>query len=142
MSEAFKYPFIIQVGSYETLRLNRYSKISINRFLGALSTLAISYKVPVIQCENLAQFARYTDSLMRKVGSDPTNKSSRKKRKIKNNQELSVLMGLSGFGESRCRDLLKNFSSIRGVCDASEEDLATINGIGKKQARKIKKVFY
>lgn len=142
MKDNYKHVYIIQVGTYEQVRLNHYQNISINHFIGAQTDLAMLYGVPVLQCENLPQYARYVNSLFRKIDQEPPVRKERRKRKIKENKELSMLLGIRGLGEKRCRAILKQFPSIRNICEASVEDLASVKGIGNKYSREIKKVLY
>lgn len=142
MRDSYEHCFIIQVGTYEAIRTNRYHKnMSINRFIGALSDLAMLYKVDVLQCENLSQYARYVDSLYRKVGKETPIRKEKRHKKIKTNQTLSCLLGLEGIGEKRARDILKQYPTIGSICKASVEDLATVRGIGKKRSKAIKEIF-
>lgn len=142
MRDNYKHAYIIQVGTYEQIRLDKYQKnMSINRFIGALTDLAIIYQVPVLQCENLAQYARYVDSMFRKIDKEPPTRKERRKQKIKTNQTLSCLLGLNGVGEKRAHMILKQFPTIHDICHASTDDLSTIKGLGMKKAKEIKKVL-
>jgi excinuclease ABC subunit C len=51
----------------------------------------------------------------------------------------SVLDSVPGIGPKRKRALLRRFGSLRGIRDASEEELATTKGITRDVARKIKR---
>lgn len=140
MKSNFEHSFVIMTGSFEDVRRNRYQHMTINRFIGAMADLAMYYHVPVLCCENDEQFWRYCDSIFRKIDGDAP-KVVRKVNKYKGNGELSVLCGVPNLGEKRAHALLKRFRTIHDICHASKDDLMTVDGIGKKRANMIKKVF-
>lgn len=53
----------------------------------------------------------------------------------------SVFDGIDGIGEKKRKALLKEFGSIENIKRATEEDLAKVDGIGIKRAKKIKEFF-
>jgi excinuclease ABC subunit C len=50
----------------------------------------------------------------------------------------SALDGVPGIGPRRRKALIKAFGSVRGIKEATAEELATVEGITRKQAEKIK----
>lgn len=143
MQNAFSHAYIIKVGTYENVRVNRYHKnMSINRFIGAETDCLCYNGIPVLQCENLSQYARYVDSIFRKHGEKKPRKVLQRKNKKKDDGKLSVLLGIHLLGEKRARALLKQFGSIGEICKASETDLMSVHGIGRKQSVAIKKILY
>lgn len=48
-----------------------------------------------------------------------------------------VLQGLPGVGPERAARLLERFGSIKAVVAAGEDDLAAVDGIGPRTARRI-----
>lgn len=142
MKDNFEHAYIIKIGTYENVRKNRYhQKMSVNRFIGGETDCLCYDGIPVCQVENDSQFARYCDSIFRKMGTRRPKKFIKKRRKNKNDQKLSVLFGVEGLGEKRCRALLKYFKTIGAICRATEEELMDVPGIGKKRAVQIKKVL-
>ncbi len=53
----------------------------------------------------------------------------------------SVFDGIDGIGEKKRKAILKEFGSIENIKRATEEDLAKVDGIGIKRAKKIKEFF-
>ena len=54
-------------------------------------------------------------------------------------QFSSALDGISGLGEQKRAALLRRFSSVKGIRQASEDELAKVDGIGPELAKRIKK---
>lgn len=52
-------------------------------------------------------------------------------------QQLWLLSGIRGLGAKYAKRLLDCFGSVRNVFNASEEELSSVEGIGKKRAYKI-----
>jgi len=52
-------------------------------------------------------------------------------------RKTSQLEGISGVGPARRRELLRYFGSLQGVANASEHDLARVNGISQALAASI-----
>lgn len=52
-----------------------------------------------------------------------------------------VVSSFPDIGEKRAIDLLKKFKTIRNLVNASENDLVTVKGIGKKLASKLYQFF-
>jgi ERCC4-type nuclease len=141
MKENFEHAIIIKVGNYENVRRNRYHKrMTIHRFIGGETDSLCYYGIPIVQCENESQFSRYVDSFFRKIGGKRPQKAIKRKNKKKNDDKISCLLGIHMLGEKRARALLKQFT-FGELCKATEKDLMTVVGIGRKHANIIKQVF-
>jgi excinuclease ABC subunit C len=53
-------------------------------------------------------------------------------------QVSSALDGILGLGEMKRAALLRRFSSVKGIRQASEDELANVDGIGPQLAKRIK----
>jgi len=53
----------------------------------------------------------------------------------------SVLDEVEGVGPARKRALLRTFGSVKGIREASADDLAAVAGVGKTLAEKIKQAI-
>ena len=56
-------------------------------------------------------------------------------------QQQFIMEGLPNVSAVLAKRLLQNFGSIRDIVNASEEDLCTVQGIGKSIAAEIVKVL-
>jgi excinuclease ABC subunit C len=63
----------------------------------------------------------------------------RKLRSVRNLR--SGLDEIQGIGELRRKALLRHFGSLRRVREASEEEIAQVEGIGPSQARLVREFF-
>ena len=63
-------------------------------------------------------------------------------RSVHTKRNLASLLGeIEGVGASKAKALMARFSNITAIMEASEEELATAEGIGSELARRIKKFF-
>jgi ERCC4-type nuclease len=108
---------------------------------GALITVSIILGIPVLRSQNPSESARlilysakqiksFARGAVQRHGSRP--KGRRKK-------QLFILQGLPGVGSARAVRLLDTFGSVEGVVTATDEELQTVEGIGKHIAEKIRR---
>ena len=111
-------------------------------FYGALSTIAIDYKIPIIPTPNASHTAKLLVSLSSRKESikGPLLKKIKKSNDVQK-QQLSVLSSLPGVGEKIAIRMLEKFDSPLKVFSASTKDLAKIPGLGESRAKKIKKML-
>jgi ERCC4-type nuclease len=55
---------------------------------------------------------------------------------------LSVLMKIPGVGPKTAARLLSTFKSLKGIANASLEDLLSVQGVGRQKAKLIYDVFH
>ena len=111
-------------------------------FYGALSTVALEFKIPIIPTPNATHTAKLLVSLsMRKDNQKgPFLKKIKKSNNIEK-QQLSVLCSLPGVGEKSAQRLLEKFGTpIEALC-APVTELAKTPGLGESKAKKIKKML-
>lgn len=76
--------------------------------------------------------------IARKTEEEPTTIKNSPADTVK---ELSFLenlfMGIDGIGMETAENLAGEFTSIQSVCEASEEDFASVKGVGRKRAKTI-----
>jgi ERCC4-type nuclease len=138
LSESFERPLLIIEGDQQALFSSR--NIHPNSIHGALSSITLDYKIPIIWTHTpkltAAQiyWTGYREQIKGRKGL-----SARVCRKIKDARELQVFLvaGLPSVNTTLSRRLLEEFGSVREVFGASEEQLMNVEGIGKKKAREI-----
>jgi ERCC4-type nuclease len=138
MRENFEKPVFIIEG-----QSNR--DISINALKAALATLATQYGASVLNTKNANDTALTIFWLAKKeqhdAGQGISLKVGRKPKETGRLQE-EIVCGLPGVRTVLCKRLLEKFGTIEKVFSASEEDLASVKGIGKKQAHKIADILH
>jgi excinuclease ABC subunit C len=64
------------------------------------------------------------------------HRAQRKRRTLR-----SALSDIAGIGETRQRDLLRHFGSVRKIREAALEDLLAVPGMGRKAAQAVRDHF-
>ena len=139
LKEHFQFPIILLEGDVDEIESITENPLV---FYGALSTIAIDYKIPIIPTPNASHTARLLVSLSSRKESikGPLVKKIKKSNDVQK-QQLSVLCSLPGVGEKIAIRMLEKFESPLKVLSASTKDLAKIPGLGELRAKKIKKML-
>ena len=139
LKEHFQFPIIVVEGNVDEIE-----SISENPlvFYGALSTVAIGFKIPIIPTPSASHTAKLLVALAsRKEGNQgPLLKKIKKSNDIQK-QQLLVLSSLPGVGEKTAIRMLEKFGTPLKVLSTSTIDLAKIPGLGESRAKKIKKML-
>jgi len=112
-----------------------------NVYLGTLSTITAKFpQVRIIQFEDDDQFISFLISLEKKLLEEGPKERpkpfTRKPTSLQDRRE-NCLTQIEGVGIKMSQKLLKEYGSIDGVCNATEESLAEIEKVGKKTAKAI-----
>ena len=139
LKEHFQFPIILLEGNVDEIESITENPLV---FYGALSTIAIDYKIPIIPTPNASHTAKLLVSLSSRKESikGPLLKKIKKSNDVQK-QQLSVLCSLPGVGEKIAIRMLEKFESPLKVLSASTKDLAKIPGLGELRAKKIKKML-
>ena len=136
----FDRPVLILEGSEDI-----YSQRNLhpNAIKGMLSTIAVSYGIPVLQTRNNRETAEML-YIIAKREQDPEKKHfSLHSKKPISDKELQeyIVSSLPNVGPAMAKDLLHHFRSIRKVLNASEEDLKKVPNVGDKTAKEIQRTL-
>ena len=115
-----------------------FNKDMQNQILGFVASLSVRYKAVPLFCSN----PEYTSYIIARIcekanDSKKLNIYHSKPREKKKDKQIHFLCGLSNIDEKIAKRLLERFKTPKGVCDATEEELLEIDGIGKKKANTI-----
>jgi ERCC4-type nuclease len=103
--------------------------VSPNAVRGFLLSILLKHKIPILFTKDEEDTARFINVLARKKETESslnvTKKSLNKKEQIQ-----FILEGFPGIGPKTAKKLLKEFHSIKGILNVSEEELT--KSIGKK----------
>ena len=139
MKENFQFPIIIIEGD-----TNEIEELIENPFVfyGAVSSVAIDFKIPIISTPNASHTAKLLVSMCSRkdVTKGPFIKKIRKSDDPQR-QQLSVLSSLPGVGEKTAIRMLEKFGTPLKVFSASSTELSKISGLGELRAKKIKKML-
>ncbi len=139
LREHFEHPAIIIEGN-----LDEIVQITENPlvFYGAVSAVALDFKIPVIPTPNASNTAKLLVAMCARQGKTkgPFLKKIRKSGDV-NRQQLSVLCSLPGVGEKLASRMLERFGSPSNSLNASVAELSKIEGMGESRAQKIRKLL-
>ncbi len=139
MKENFQFPIIIIEGNTDKIE-----ELVENPFVfyGAVSSVAIDFKIPIISTPNASHTAKLLVSMCSRKDTTkgPFIKKIRKSDDVQK-QQLSVLSSLPGVGEKVAIRMLEKFGTPLKVFSASSTELSKISGLGELRAKKIKKML-
>lgn len=138
MVEKFSKPvFIIEGDSLYACGLHP------NAVRGALASLAVDYGIPIIPTrspeDTAAMIYRLSIRELEK-GSREVQLRTEKKPLSLEEQQLFIMESLPNIGPVNARNLLEKFKTVKGVINASKEELTQVDGVGKIIAQKIRDV--
>jgi Fanconi anemia group M protein len=118
-------------------------KINRNALMGAMASLAMDFRIPLIKTMDPVETAEFIISAYkRQKGKNGPKKTERRKGQAKMDEiALSVLSGLPGISNKLAGRLLKRFTSLKGIFNAEASELEKVEGIGKMRAREIHNVM-
>jgi len=139
LKEHFQHPIILIEGNVDEIE-----EITDNPliFYGALSTVALDFKIPVIPTPSAAHTAKLLISLCSRK--DPPKGPYLKKIKKSSDlqkQQLAVLCSLPGIGDKFAVRMLEKFGTPLKVFTATTIELSKVEGLGEARAKKIKKML-
>jgi Fanconi anemia group M protein len=114
-----------------------------NAIKGALVSLSVKWKIPVIFSKDPEETAIYLSliSAQNEYLAGEVKKRQGKKPKKPGKRPLYFLTGLPYVGEKTGLKLLNHFGSIEKVVNAPSEELREVPGVGNKKVEMIKEVL-
>lgn len=139
LKEHFTHPIILMEGNVEEIEQIVENPLV---FYGALSAVAIDFKIPIIPTPSATHTAKMLVSMCSRKDTlrGPFLKKIKKSDDVYR-QQLSVLCSLPGIGEKLATRMLAKFGSPTKTLTASLTDLAKIEGLGETRAKKIKQML-
>ncbi|MFB5610738.1 MAG: ERCC4 domain-containing protein [Nitrosopumilaceae archaeon] len=139
LKEHFQFPIILMEGNVDEI-----DEIIENPliFYGAVSSVALDFKIPVIATPSADHTAKLLVSMCSRkdIPKGPFLKKIKKSNDIQM-QQLAALSSLPGVGEKLAIRMLQKFGSPLKVFNASSNELAKVEGLGDARAKKIKKML-
>ena len=107
---------------------------------GALVTLALVFRVPVLRALDAYETARLLCYASRQLRWHPSGKAwgHGRRPKSKRRTQLRILQSLPGIGSERAVALLDRFGSVEAALTAQAEELRQTEGIGEKTAARLR----
>jgi len=142
LRENYEKPLILVEGNMDELFTLR--NIHKNSVIGALTSIALDYNVPILNTKDARETAHYLFVIAKREqitkDKEIAIRIGRKGLTV-NEQQRFVVEGLPLVGPQLARNLLKKFGSIAAIVDADEKELQEVEGLGKGKAKKIKKLL-
>ena len=115
-----------------------------NVFYGALASIAIKFRIPVVFFNDEDDFLNFLAVIDRKLSKGAKSIRPapifRKPKTLRERQE-NCLTAIEGIGIETASKLLDCFGSIKNIANSNEAELQMVEGIGKKTAKNILKVL-
>lgn len=113
---------------------------------GALVKISMLWGIPIFRSITPQESARimvYAGRQYRRLSHPPATRLSRHhrpshKNSYKRSLQMDMLGTLPGIGPEKAEQLLEKLGSIEQVFQATEQELTSVEGIGKKTAQRIK----
>jgi Fanconi anemia group M protein len=142
LRQNYTKPSIILEGNLEELYTLR--NIHKNSIMGALSSIALDYQVPIIYTKNSKETAEYLYVIAKREqkGKDKEVRLRVGRKGLTlGQQQRFIIEGLPMVGPMLAKSMLEKFGSIKSIIDADENQLQEVPNLGKKKARLILKVL-
>ena len=139
LKEHFQYPIILMEGNVDEIEEITENPLI---FYGAVSRVAIDFKIPIIPTPSATHTAKLLVSMCSRKESHqgPFLKKIKKSNDIQK-QQLSSLTSLPGVGEKLAIRMLEKFGNPLRVFNASLSELSKVEGLGEARAKKIRNML-
>ena len=139
LKENFESPVLLMEGNVDEIEEITENPLI---FYGALSTVVIDFRIPVIPTPSATHTAKLLVSMCSRKDphKGPYLKKIRKSNDLEK-QQISALCSLPGIGEKFAIRMLQRFGSPINVLNASISELAKVEGLGESRSKKIKKIL-
>jgi len=139
LKEHYQFPILIIEGDIDEIEELTENPLV---FYGAISSIAIDFKIPVIPTPNAAHTSKLLISMCSRkdASKGPFIKKIRKSNDLQK-QQLSMLCSLPGVGEKTAVRMLEKFGTPLSVLSSSIIELSKVSGLGEARAKNIKKVL-
>ncbi len=140
LRDAYSRPVLILEG--EDLLTKR--NISHNAIFGSLVSIIVDFGIPIIATKSAHETADLLYVMAnreQKEGNKAVAIRGEKWSMSAHEQQQFIMEGLPNVSAVLAKRLLQNFGSVKAVVNASEEELCTVQGIGKNIAAEIVKIL-
>ena len=131
-------------GSIATPIVKHWTKVPREAVLGAIASAVTKFQVPILSLPSrywTVDFIIAAERVLTKKGTGIPRVCFKKKTADVREQALAIVQSFPGVGQKVSMRLLEKFHSIENIINASVDELAEVEGIGKKRAIHLKEVF-
>jgi len=140
LTETFESPLLVLEGE------GLYSRRAIhpNAVRGALASLTVDYRIPIISTRDEKETAELLFTIAKReqkgVKREVPVRGEAKKLTLPEQQRF-VVEGLPGVSAVLAKRLLEHFGTVERIMRSSEKELQEVHGIGREKAKEIRKVL-
>ncbi|MBI4738242.1 DEAD/DEAH box helicase family protein [Candidatus Woesearchaeota archaeon] len=141
MKQRFERPLVVVEGE-EDIYTQR--NIHPNAIRGMIATITVSYGIPVIMTKNCKETAALLAIIAkREQEAEQSDFNPHANRKPMSTAELQeyITSALPGVGSGLAKPLLEKLGSVKNIVNATEEELKSVDKIGEKKAKEIRRVL-
>ncbi len=111
--------------------------------MGAIASVMIGFRIPVINTPGPEETARLLASLARREAREKRPPTVRHDTSPKDGEDMKqyIVEGLPSVSGTLARRLLDEFGSVKNVMNAEEDDLKRVKGLGKVKAAEIVEII-
>ncbi len=139
LKDHFAHPVILMEGNVAEIEQIVENPLV---FYGALASIAIDFKIPIIPTPSATHTAKMLVSMCSRkdITKGPFLKKIKKSDDLAR-QQLSVLCSLPGVGEKLATRMLEKFGTPARTLNASFAELSKVDGLGEARAKKIRQML-
>ncbi|WP_202319735.1 DEAD/DEAH box helicase [Archaeoglobus neptunius] len=138
LKSAYSRPVLIIEGD------SIYRGLHPNAVRGAIASIAIDFSVPIIQTRDARETAEFILAMARREQEIKeravVEHVAKTKRTLKEEQE-HIVSAISNVGVVIAKNLLDHFQTIERIATADEDELAKVPKVGRKTAKRIRRVM-
>jgi len=142
MTESYEKPLVIVEGNKDELFESR--NIHRNAIIGMLTSIALTYRVPMLFTDSAKETADYIYVIAKREqlgkSSDVRLRIGRKGLTV-GEQQRFLVESLPLVGPKMALALLKKFGSVKGIVNAKSKELQEVENMGQKKAKMIREVL-
>lgn len=141
LKQNFEKPVLILQGTEDIYSIR---KIHPNAIRGMLATIAISYKIPILNSTSPKDTAGLIEALAKREQENEKRgfaiNTGIKPLTTKEQQEF-IIESLPGIGPSLAKSLLKKFKTIKKIINTKPKNLEKIENLGEKKIKEIQRIL-
>ncbi len=142
MATNYEQPLMILEGNPRELFSLR--NVHANAIIGALTSIALNYRVPILFTEDEEETAQfiYVTAKREQLGKEKDIRLRVGRPSLSESQlQQFIVESLPMVGPLTAKTLLNHFGSIHNLFNASEKDLKEVEKMGPKKAKAIRKII-
>ncbi len=135
-------PGIIVEGSLDILK--NHTRINRKALIGLITSLGLTYKIPVFFTRNQKETAEllYVVSKKEQLGSTYDKKLRYEKSKMTDKErQLFIVESFPDIGPKLSKSILKEFKTLKNLANADIKQLQEVSKLGPKKAKRLRELF-